>query len=68
MADELYIIHKETGARYAVPKAHFEDVLKAEGYVIDPDGPSAGQVDTRTLKASERAIATAEAKKTAEAE
>jgi hypothetical protein len=66
--EELYVIHKDSGRRVAVPKAHFESTLKAQGYVIDPEGPSAGEVDTRTVRAAERSIERAQTKKTDEAE
>ena len=66
--NEVYVINSSTGARYAVPRKHFDDTLKAQGYVIDPDGPSAAAVDTRTVKASKKAIATAQAGNEAENE
>ena len=65
--DELYIVHPETRARVAVPRAHFEKVLKPEGWVIDPDGPSAADAAPQTVKAAEKKLDKADAKREAAA-
>lgn len=56
MRDELYVTHPQTTERRAVPRQHYEKVLKAEGWVIDPNGPSAGDVDPKTVKAAEKKL------------
>lgn len=66
--DEVYVIDSVSGARAAVPRKHFNDVLKADGWVIDPDGPSAADEDTRTVRAAEQKLERAAAKRETEAE
>ncbi len=61
--DEKYVIDPATGSRAAVPAKHFEDVLKLDGWVIDPDGPSAADADPKTIKAAERTIERAAVKR-----
>lgn len=61
--DEVYIVRVGSGERAAVPRKHFEDVLKAEGWVIDPDGPSAADADPKTVRAAEKKIEKANEKK-----
>lgn len=60
---EVYVINATDGQRAAVPKAHFESNLKDDGWVIDPDGPSAADADPKTIKAAERTIERAAVKR-----
>ena len=66
--DELYIINPTTTKRVAVPRADFENIHKADGWVIDPDGPSAGDADPKTVKAAEKTLDRAAAKRESAAE
>lgn len=57
--DELYVVNPKSGARAAVPRAHFEKTLKPDGWAIDPAGPSAVSAPPQTVRAAERAVSRA---------